>query len=86
MTRPDRRACLPTIPIPAGAHPGALAVLAPDQCRSLLDDLARIADPRHRRGRRHTLVGVLGVAVCAVLAGALPPTMSARGSHAGTWR
>ncbi|HKO86644.1 MAG TPA: transposase family protein [Actinomycetota bacterium] len=52
----------------------------------MLDDLARIADPRHRRGRRHTLVGVLGVAVCAVLAGALPPTMSAPGSHAGTWR
>jgi predicted transposase YbfD/YdcC len=27
-------------------------------------------DPRQRRGRRHPLVGVLGVAVCAVLAGA----------------
>jgi predicted transposase YbfD/YdcC len=45
-------------------------VLAPDQCRSLLGYLAEIADPRHRRGRRHPLVGVLGVAVCAVLAGA----------------
>ena len=41
-----------------------------DQCCSLLDDLAQIADPRHRRGRRHPLVGVLGVAVAAVLAGA----------------
>jgi predicted transposase YbfD/YdcC len=46
------------------------AVLAPLQCRDLLGYLAEIADPRHRRGRRHPLVGVLGVAVCAVLAGA----------------
>jgi len=44
--------------------------LAPDQCRSLLDDLARIADPRQRRGRRHALGAVLAVAVAAVLAGA----------------
>jgi hypothetical protein len=57
-------------PIPAAAHAAAPAALAPDQCRSLLDDLAAIADPRHRRGRRHPLVGVLGIAVCAVLAGA----------------
>jgi DDE_Tnp_1-associated len=45
-------------------------VLAPHQCCDLLGYLAQIADPRHRRGRRHPLVGVLGVAVCAVLAGA----------------
>jgi predicted transposase YbfD/YdcC len=57
-------------PIPAAAHAAAPAPLAPDQCGSLLDDLALIADPRHRRGRRHPLVGVLGIAVCAVLAGA----------------
>jgi len=44
--------------------------LEPDQCRSLLDYLAGMPDPRQRRGRRHPLVGVLGVAVCAVLAGA----------------
>jgi DDE_Tnp_1-associated len=36
----------------------------------VLGYLAQIADPRHRRGRRHPLVGVLGVAVCAVLADA----------------
>jgi predicted transposase YbfD/YdcC len=48
----------------------APAALAPDQCRSLLDYLAQVADPRHRRGRRHTLVTVLAVAVCAVLTGA----------------
>jgi hypothetical protein len=39
-------------------------------CRSLLDDLATITDPRRRRGRRHALGAVLAVAVCAVLAGA----------------
>jgi predicted transposase YbfD/YdcC len=44
--------------------------LEPGQCRGLLDYLAGVPDPRQRRGRRHALVGVLGVAVCAVLAGA----------------
>jgi hypothetical protein len=44
--------------------------LEPDQCRSLLDYLAGMPDPRQRRGRRHPLAGVLGVAVYAVLAGA----------------
>ena len=58
-------------PIAAVAHRLAPpAALAPDQCRDLLGHLAQVADPRHRRGRRHPLVGVLGVAVCAVLAGA----------------
>jgi DDE_Tnp_1-associated len=55
------------------------AALAPDQCRSLLDSLAQIADPRHRRGRRHALGSVLAVAVAAVLAGA-------RSLAAGVWR
>ena len=32
--------------------------------------LARAADPRHRRGVRHRLAVILGLAVCAVLAGA----------------
>lgn len=32
--------------------------------------LARVADPRHRRGIRHRLAMILGLAVCAVLAGA----------------
>ena len=36
----------------------------------LLTVLARVADPRHRRGVRHRLVVILGLAVCAVLAGA----------------
>ncbi len=36
----------------------------------LLAFLAGLPDPRDRRGLRHELVGVLAVAVCAVLAGA----------------
>ena len=58
-------------PIPAAAQrPAAPAALAPDQCHSLLEHLAQLADPRQRRGRRHALGTVLAVAACAVLAGA----------------
>jgi predicted transposase YbfD/YdcC len=57
------------IPTPA-QRPGAPVALAPDQCRSLLENLATITDPRKRRGRRHPLGAVLAVAVAAVLAGA----------------
>jgi predicted transposase YbfD/YdcC len=58
-------------PIPAVAQRlAAPAGLAPDQCRDLRGYLAQIADPRHRRGRRHALGAVLAVAVAAVLAGA----------------
>jgi predicted transposase YbfD/YdcC len=61
----------PSSPIPAVAHRlTAPAALAPHQCRDLLDHLAQVADPRHRRGRRHALTTVLAVAVAAVLAGA----------------
>jgi predicted transposase YbfD/YdcC len=42
----------------AAERPGLLAVLA------------RVADPRHRRGVRHRLAGILGLALCAVMAGA----------------
>ncbi len=55
-------------PIPPAAQ--RPAALAPDQCRSLLEHLAQLADPRQRRGRRHALGTVLAVAACAVLAGA----------------
>jgi predicted transposase YbfD/YdcC len=62
--------------VPPLHHPGVAhrlhepAALAAEQCRDLLDSLAQIADPRHRRGRRHTLATVLAVAIAAVLAGA----------------
>ena len=36
----------------------------------LLALLAKVADPRHRRGIRHRLAVILALAVCAVLAGA----------------
>jgi hypothetical protein len=51
---------------------GHLADLAGDAEDSpgLLAVLAKITDPRHRRGIRHRLAVILGLAVCAVLAGA----------------
>src|SRR6266545_1563028 len=56
-------------PIPAAAKRlDAPLTLAPDQCRSLLDDLAQLADPRCRRGRRHALGAVLAVAVARATA------------------
>jgi hypothetical protein len=74
---------------PAAQHPHAAvaqrlaapAALAADQCRSLLDSLAQLADPRQRRSRRHPLGAVLAVAVAAVLAGA----GSWRKSASGRW-
>jgi DDE_Tnp_1-associated len=51
-------------------RPDAPIALAPYQCQSLLDEFAKLADPRQRRGRRHGLSAVLAVAVAAVLAGA----------------
>jgi predicted transposase YbfD/YdcC len=44
--------------------------LALRECPGLLERLARIPDPRDRRGRRHTLASVLAVSAAAVLAGA----------------
>jgi hypothetical protein len=71
MTPPEDRACPFIIPIPAAAHrPVPPAAPAPEQCRDLLDHVAQIADPRHRRDRRHALATVLAVAVVAALTGA----------------
>ena len=55
---------------PAIGHLAALADGAGGGCPRLLEVLARVADPRHRRGVRHRLVVILSLAVCAVLAGA----------------
>jgi predicted transposase YbfD/YdcC len=74
-------ACL-SFPVPVVAQRlDAPAALAPDQYRDLLDYLAQITDPRHRRGRRHALTTVLAVAVAAVLAGA--SSLAAIGEWAG---
>src|SRR3954462_10065148 len=37
---------------------------------SLVTALAAVPDPRHRRGRRHELTGVLAIGACACLTGA----------------
>jgi predicted transposase YbfD/YdcC len=71
----------PSSPIPAAHRLAAPATLAPEQARDLLGYLTQIADPRHRRGRRHTLTAVLAVAVAAVLAGAT--SLAAIGEWAG---
>ena len=61
----------PSSPIdPAIGHLAALAQAAPADPPGLLAVLAKVADPRHRRSVRHRLAVILGLAVCAVLAGA----------------
>jgi predicted transposase YbfD/YdcC len=54
---------------PAIGHLADLAGDAEDPS-GLLAVLAKVTDPRHRRGIRHRLAVILGLAVCAVLAGA----------------
>jgi hypothetical protein len=46
------------------------AALDDDGQADLLQALAAVPDPRHRRGVRYRLASLLAVAVCAVLAGA----------------
>jgi hypothetical protein len=61
---------LSSFPIdPAIGHLADLADDAEDP-PGLLTVLAKVTDPRHRRGIRHRLAVILGLAVCAVLAGA----------------
>ena len=61
----------PSSPIgPAFGHLADLAGDVAEDPPGLLDVLATVADPRHRRGVRHRLAVILGLAVCAVLAGA----------------
>ena len=58
---------------PAAGVFGQLADFATDTAEDapgLLALLARVADPRHRRGIRYRLAVILALAVCAVLAGA----------------
>ena len=61
----------PSSPIdPALGHLVQLAADAAGEKPGLPGVLARVADPRHRRGVRHRLTGILGLALCAVVAGA----------------
>ncbi len=46
------------------------AAVTEGEHRSLFVALAAVPDPRDPRGRRYSLVSMLAVAVCAVLAGA----------------
>jgi predicted transposase YbfD/YdcC len=61
----------PSSPVtPALGHLVQLAADASGEQPGLLRVLAQVADPRHRRGVRHRLAGILGLALCAVVAGA----------------
>jgi hypothetical protein len=51
-------------------HLAAVADEAGDDAPRLLAVLAKVTDPRRRRGVRHRLAVILNLAVCAVLAGA----------------
>jgi hypothetical protein len=55
---------------PAAGHLAGLVEDAGKEPPGLLAVLAGVTDPRRRRGVRHRLVVILGLAVCAVLAGA----------------
>ena len=55
---------------PAIGHLVELAAGTTEEEPGLLPVLARVADPRHRRGVRHQLTVILGLALCAVVAGA----------------
>jgi predicted transposase YbfD/YdcC len=58
----------PTAPVLG--HLADLAEETEEDAPGLLAVLARVTDPRYRRGIRYRLVIILGLAVCAVLAGA----------------
>src|SRR3954465_10346143 len=63
------------LPVDLPAHLAAAVVAdvaAGDAVRtsSLVTALAAVPDPRHRRGRRHELIGVLAIGACACLTGA----------------
>jgi hypothetical protein len=75
-----RRVCerlrVPDHPLPRPTPEGppmvklALSRLALEGRGGLIDVLQGLADPRHRRGIRHSMVSIMAIAVCATLAGA----------------
>jgi hypothetical protein len=61
----------PSSPIPAGLDQlASQSPPSPDEHPGLLEHLAVVPDPRRAQGRRHPLAFILGLAACAVLAGA----------------
>jgi predicted transposase YbfD/YdcC len=66
MSSSPTQILLPSRPADA-PHPAAVT---DGECHGLLVALSAVSDPRDPRGRRYPLVGMLAVAVCAVLAGA----------------
>jgi DDE_Tnp_1-associated/Transposase DDE domain len=46
------------------------------RCQHLLDLLAQVPDPRKRRGRRHTLAGLLAAGIAAVIAAVIAGSRS----------
>ena len=59
-----------SLTVPVIGHLAELASEVAGESPRLLAVLAKITDPRRRRGVRHRLVVILGLAVCGVLAGA----------------
>jgi hypothetical protein len=55
---------------PVICHLVQLAADATQEQQRLLGVLARVADPRRRRDVRHRLAAILGLSLCAVVAGA----------------
>src|SRR5512132_2385352 len=73
-------------PIPAAiTDPDYARPLAVGECPGLLERLAMLADPRDRRGRRHTLASVLAVSAAAVAAGARSVTAIAEWATDAPW-
>jgi hypothetical protein len=69
------------IEVCAGARAPAVRAAAVDVPEDLLAAFRAVTDPRCRRGVRHQLVVVLGVAACAVLAGARSYVAIAEWAH-----
>src|SRR3954447_9170710 len=66
---------LVALPADLSAHLAAAVVADvaagdPVRTSSLVTALAAVPDPRHRRGRRHQLTGLLAIGACACLTGA----------------
>jgi hypothetical protein len=55
--------------------------MAAPRCQHLLDLLAKVPDPRKKRGRRRALAGLLAVGIAAVIAGS--KSFAAIGQWAG---